>query len=98
MPQEVVSAYTLVVGEYPDDPRVSVHSTADEAWRALDREIRSRCRMRLRPRRVAGPDGTSRLADAWRASDPDCRYWQLTAHRLPLLIPELGRRRSAAAS
>lgn len=98
MPYEVVSAYTLVVGEYPDDPVVSVHSTADEAWKALDREIRSRCRMRSRPRRVAGPDGTSRLADAWRASDPECRYWQVTAHRLPILVPELGRRRSVAAS
>lgn len=98
MPYEVVSAYTLVVGEYPDDPVVSVHSTADEAWKALDREVRSRCRMRLRPRRVAGPDGASRLADAWRASDPESRYWQVTAHRLPILVPELGRRRSAAAS
>lgn len=97
MPYEVVSAYTLVVGEDEDPPSVTVHTTADDAWLALDREIRVRCGMRARPRRAVDPDGASRLADAWRAADPDARYWQVTAHRLPILLPEIARPRAVAA-
>ena len=33
---DVVSAYTLLVGDGDGPPTVSVHNTADEAWRALD--------------------------------------------------------------
>ncbi|MBW0104925.1 hypothetical protein [Pseudonocardia sp. KRD291] len=96
MPHELVSAYTLVVGEDEDQPSVTVHTTADDAWRALDREIRERCGMRTRPRRAVDADGASRLADAWRAADPESRYWQVTAHRLPIMLPELARPRAVA--
>ena len=96
MPYEVVSAYTLVIGEDEDAPSVTVHTTADDAWRTLDREIRTRCGMRSRPRRVVDPETASRLADAWRAADPDTRYWQVTAHRLPIMLPELARPRAVA--
>ena len=97
MPYEVVSAYTLVLGEACEDdpggarPEVSVHSTAEEAWRALDAGVRARCGMRPRPRRHIDPDAVVRLADAWRAADLTARYWQVTAHRLPLMLPEIAR-------
>ncbi|WP_224387572.1 hypothetical protein [Pseudonocardia sp. ICBG1293] len=111
MPYEVVSAYTLVLGEHPGDsvdpdavdagpggpdavparPEVSVHTTAEDAWRALDAGVRERCGMRPRPRRRIDPDAVVRLADAWRAGDPGTRYWQVTAHRLPIMVPELAR-------
>jgi hypothetical protein len=97
VPYEVVSAYTLVLGEAPEPgtaagrPEVSVHSTAEAAWRALDTGVRERCGMRPRPRRSIDPDAVVRLADAWRAADPDARYWQVTAHRLPIMLPELAR-------
>ena len=96
MSYEVVSAYTLVIGEDDAPPSVTVHTTADDAWRALDREIRSRCGMRPRPRRVVDQPGASRLADAWRDADPEARYWQVTAHRLPIMLPEIARPRIAA--
>lgn len=121
MPYEVVSAYTLVLGEAAESgpadgaaagaaggpaaevagavalaagtarPEVSVHSTAEDAWRALDAGVRARCGMRPRPRRQIDPDAVVRLADAWRAADPTARYWQVTAHRLPIMVPELAR-------
>ena len=100
MPYEVVSAYTLVLGgghEEPDTderasgPEVSVHTTAEDAWRALDAGVRQRCGMRPRPRRSIDPDAVVRLADAWRAADPVARYWNITAHRLPIMVPEFAR-------
>lgn len=97
MPYEVVSAYTLILGEASADdvtgarPEVSVHSTAEDAWRTLDAGVRARCGMRPRPRRQIDPDVVVRLADAWRAADPTARYWQVTAHRLPVMVPELAR-------
>lgn len=87
MSYEVVSAYTVLVGDVDEPPLVSVHTTADDAWRALDCEIRERCRMRLRPRRRVDVDATTRLANAWRAGDPECRYWNVTVHRLPVPVP-----------
>ena len=89
MPYEVVSAYTLLVGDIASAPTVSVHTTADEAWRALDAEIRWRCGMRPRPRLQMDADAATRLANAWRAGDPECRYWNLTVHRLPVPVPEI---------
>jgi hypothetical protein len=88
---EVVSAYTLLVGDVAGSPTVSVHTTADDAWRALDAEIRARCGMRPRPRRRMDADAATRLANAWRAGDPECRYWNLTVHRLPVPMPEIAR-------
>lgn len=89
MPYEVVSAYTLLVGDGVGVPTVSVHSTADAAWRALDAQIRERCGMRPRPRRRMDADAATRLANAWRAGDPEDRYWNLTVHRLPVPVPEI---------
>ncbi|BBG05546.1 MULTISPECIES: hypothetical protein [Pseudonocardia] len=105
MPYEVVSAYTLVLGGGREDlehagpdtgvsrqgPEVSVHTTAEDAWRALDAGVRERCGMRPRPRRSIDPDAVVRLADAWRAADPVRRYWNVTAHRLPIMVPEFAR-------
>lgn len=89
---EAVSAYTLLVGDAAAPPTVSVHTTAEEAWRALDREVRERCGMRPRPRRRMDADATARLANAWRAGDPDSRYWNVTVHRLPVPVPVIARR------
>jgi hypothetical protein len=88
---EVVSAYTLLVGDADEPATVSVHSTADDAWRALDREVRRRCGMRPRPRRRIDSEAATRLANAWRAGDPDSRYWNLTVHRLPIPLPVIAR-------
>lgn len=88
---EVVSAYTLVVGVAGAAPTVSVHTTADDAWRALDREVRERCGMRPRPRRRMDADAAARLANAWRAGDPERRFWNVTVHRLPIPMPEIAR-------
>jgi hypothetical protein len=90
MPYEVVSAYTLLVGD-DGGPMLSVHTTASDAWHALDREIRERCRMRPRPRRRVGADAAARLANAWRDADPDSRYWNVTVHRLPVPVPVIAR-------
>ena len=88
---EVVSAYTLLVGDGEGRPLVSVHTTADDAWRALDREIRHRCGMRERPRLRMDADAAARLANAWRAGDPESRYWNVTVHRLPIPVPVIAR-------
>ena len=55
---EVVSAYTLLVGDADGPATVSVHSTAD---------------------------------DAWRAGEPESRYWNVTVHRLPIPLPVIAR-------
>lgn len=89
MSLDAVSAYTLVIGDEDGPADVQVHSSADSAWQALDAEIRERCGMRPRPRRVTDPDAAARLADAWRAVEPDTRFWQVQAHRLPILLPAI---------
>lgn len=94
---DVVSAYTLLVGDAAGPPTVSVHTTADDAWRALDREVRERSRMRPRPRRRTDADSVARLANAWRAVDPEVRYWNVTVHRLPVPVPEIARSAAVAA-
>jgi hypothetical protein len=88
---EVVSAYTLLVGDAGEPVTVSVHTTAEDAWRALDREVRRRCGMRPRPRRRTDADAAMRLANAWRAGDPEVRYWNVTVHRLPIPLPVIAR-------
>ncbi|WP_219418728.1 hypothetical protein [Pseudonocardia nigra] len=88
---EVVTAYTLLVGDADGPPTVSVHTTADDAWRALDREVRERCGMRPRPRRRMDADAATRLANAWRAGDPESRYWNVAVHRLPIPLPVIAR-------
>ncbi|MGE3285619.1 MAG: hypothetical protein AB7J32_05880 [Pseudonocardia sp.] len=92
MSYDVVSAYTLVVGDDDGPPSVSVHATADEAWRALDYEVRRRCRMRARPRRRVDAEATTRLADAWRSADRENRFWQIRPHQLPIMVPAVAPR------
>lgn len=87
MPFDVVCAYTLVIGDEKSPPAVGVYASAEEAWRALDQEVRLRCRMRARPRRAVDPDAVARLADAWRATERGSRYWQIRPHQLPVMIP-----------
>jgi len=79
-----------MLGDEDGPATVSVHATAEEAWRALDREVRARCGCGRAP---AGddPDSATRLADAWRSGDPEARFWQICPHRLPLMVPEIGR-------
>ena len=40
MARDVVSAYTLILGDEFGPTEVGVYSTAEEAWKALDREVR----------------------------------------------------------
>lgn len=91
MSYDVVSAYTLVVGDDTGAPAVSVHGSAAEAWKELDREVRARSRMRPRPRRRVDEESATRLANAWRSADPESRFWNVTAHRLPILLPVIAR-------
>jgi hypothetical protein len=88
---EVVSVYTLLVGDAAGPPTVSVHTTADDAWRALDGEVRRRCGMRPRPRRRMDAEAATRLADAWRAGEPESRFWNVAVHRLPIPLPVIAR-------
>ena len=96
MARDVVSAYTLILGDEYGPATVGVYSSAEEAWKALDREVRGRCKLRLRPRRAVDPEATTRLADAWRAGNPEERFWQILSHQLAVRIPEIGRQRAAA--
>ena len=96
MARDVVSAYTLIVGDEYGPAEVGVYSTAEEAWKALDRQVRRKCKLRLRPRRDVDPEATTRLADAWRAGNPEERFWQILSHQLAVRIPEIGRQRTAA--
>jgi len=98
MSLDAVSAYTLAVGDEDGSADVQVFTTADAAWQALDAEIRQRCGLRPRPRRVTDPAAAARLADAWRATDPETRYWQVTAHRLPILLPAVAQRAAHGGS
>lgn len=91
MSYDMVSVYTLMIGDETGPATVGVHASAEEAWQALDREVRSRAGLRARPRRVPDADSATRLANAWRAADPERRFWQLRPHRLPIMIPEIGR-------
>lgn len=99
MTRDVVSAYTLIVGDDEHGPAtVRVYGTAEEAWRALDREVRGRTTLRLRPRRGTDPELTTKLADEWRAGNPEGRFWQILSHQLAVRIPEIGRQRELAGS
>jgi len=89
---DVVSAYTLVVGDEHGPPSVTVHASAEHAWRALDFEVRRRCRMRARPRRRVDGEAATRLADAWRAADRENRFWQIRPHQLPIMVPDVAPR------
>ncbi len=94
MARDVVSAYTLIFGDEFRPMTVGVYSSAEEAWKALDREVRGRCKLRVRPRRAVDPETTGRLADAWRAGNPEERFWQILSHQLAVPIPEIGRQRA----
>ena len=94
MARDVVSAYTLIFGDEFRPMTVGVYSSAEEAWKALDREVRGRCKLRVRPRRTVDPETTGRLADAWRAGNPEERFWQILSHQLAVPIPEIGRQRA----
>ena len=96
MARDVVSAYTLIVGDEDGPAAVGVYSSAEEAWTALDREVRGRCGLRPRPRRVVDPEAIGRLADAWRAGNAEERFWQILSHQLAVPIPEIGRHRALA--
>lgn len=96
MSYEVVNAYTLLVGD-ADGPSVSVHQTAEAAWRALDQEVRTRSWMRPRPRRRIDPEAITRLANVWRDVDPEHRYWNVAVHRLPVSLPAIAQQASVRA-
>jgi hypothetical protein len=96
--RDVVSAYTLIVGDEHGPATVRVYGTAEEAWRALDREVRGRTTLRLRPRRAVDPESTTKLADEWRAGNPEGRFWQILSHQLAVRIPEIGRQRELVGS
>lgn len=95
---DVVSAYTLVIGDEDGPAKVSVHATADDAWRTLDLEVRRRSRLRARPRRRVDAEATARLADTWRTAERGNRFWQIRPHQLPIMVPDVAPRVLAAAS
>ena len=94
MARDVVSAYTLILGDEYGPATGGVYSSAVAGWMALDREVRGRCGLRVRPRREVDPEATGRLADAWRAGNPEERFWQILSHQLAVRIPEIGRQRA----
>src|SRR3978361_1262571 len=94
--RDVVSAYTLILGDEYGPATVGVYPSAEEAWKALDREGREKCKLRVRPPRAARAGATGRLADAWRAGNAEERFWQILSHQLAVRIPEIGRQRALA--
>jgi hypothetical protein len=36
-------------------------------------------------------EAATRLADAWRAGEPDSRFWNVAVHRLPIPLPVIAR-------
>lgn len=92
MSYEMVSAYTLLVGDTDGPATVSVHQAASEAWTALGSAIYSRSVVHpLHVGDMLDADTAAALANAWRAQDPTRRYWTLTAHRLPVPLPAIAR-------
>ncbi|MGQ0479680.1 MAG: hypothetical protein ACT4O0_01410 [Pseudonocardia sp.] len=91
MSYDAVGVYTLLMGDENGPATVSVHTSAEDAWRALDREVRARCGLRPRPRRVADAESATRLADAWRSGDVERRFWQILPHQLPIMVPAIAR-------
>jgi hypothetical protein len=85
MPYEAVSAYTVVIGETGAATSVTVHGSADEAWRALSEAVRGRS-SRWLPRNADAAE----LADRWRAGAPERRFWQVSAHQLQVMMPAAG--------
>ncbi|HEU0088230.1 MAG TPA: hypothetical protein VFQ77_11385 [Pseudonocardiaceae bacterium] len=85
MPYEAVSAYTVLIGETGKATTVTVHGSADEAWRALAEAVRSRS-TRWMPR--SGEPAS--LADRWRLGAPERRFWQVSAHQLQVMVPATG--------
>ncbi|HEY2764843.1 MAG TPA: hypothetical protein VGJ13_12660 [Pseudonocardiaceae bacterium] len=82
MPYEAVSAYTVLVGETDGTTTVTVHGSADQAWRALAEAVRGRS-TRWMPRN----DDAAALADRWRQADPQRRFWQVSSHQLQVMVP-----------
>lgn len=85
MPYEAVNAYTVLVGESGSATTVSVHGSADEAWRALAEAVRSRSTSWM-PRNGEA----AALADRWRRGAPERRFWQVSAHQLQVMVPATG--------
>ena len=92
MPYEAVSAYTVLVGEAGSATTVTVHGSADEAWRALIEAVRCRT-TRWMPRN----GDAAALADRWREGDPERRFWQVSAHQLQVMVPATGQTPSRPA-
>jgi hypothetical protein len=91
VPYDVVSVYTLVIGDGSGSAVISVHGTADEAWRALHRAVRARSRVSWPTWRPVRPETVRRLATAWRDGDRDQRFWQIRAHQVRVTVPVGGR-------
>ncbi|WP_219419565.1 hypothetical protein [Pseudonocardia nigra] len=91
-----VSAYTLMIGDAGEAPVISVHGRAEDAWRALDRELRARTRTPRLWWRPVDPDEVGRRADAWRDGDREHRFWQIRAHQLSVTVPVTVRPRTGA--
>jgi len=85
MPYEAVNAYTVLVGESGSVTTVSVHGSAQEAWRALAEAVRSRSTSWM-PRYSEA----AVLADRWRRGAPERRFWQVSAHQLQVMVPATG--------
>lgn len=92
MPYEAVSAYTVLVGETGSATTVTVHGSADEAWRALTEAVRSRS-----SRWMSRHGDAAALADRWRSSDPQRRFWQVSTHQLQVMVPATGQPPSPSA-
>ena len=92
MSYEMVSAYTLLIGDADGPAAVSVHQSAAQVWTALGDAVYARSVVRpLHADTELDADSAAALADAWRAEDPATRYWSVTAHRLPVHMPVIAR-------
>ena len=80
MPYDAVSAYTVLLGDGDGPPSVTVHGSADDAWRALGSALGH----------SGGPDAVHEAAERWRRHDPHRRFWHVSPHRLRVTVPAIG--------
>ncbi|MEJ2886894.1 hypothetical protein [Actinomycetospora aeridis] len=92
MTYDAVSAYTVLFGDGESPATVSVHGSAEDAWGALDVLVRGRSRRWRARTGTVDQERVTELAERWRRTDPERRYWQVAPHRLRVTMPAIADR------
>ncbi len=96
MARDVVSAYTLILGDEYGPTRSACTPPRRRHGRPWTGRSGGDASCGCGRGATVDPEATGRLADAWRAGNPEERFWQILSHQLAVRIPEIGRQRVAA--